>query len=78
VAGDDLRDFVMKSVVAKLDNLNSLSSTAHHGGVRVLHQHMEIARARVSFDEDGLCSLPSPVLEESVVLTPVADQHQSP
>mmetsp|Transcript_54446 Transcript_54446/g.121838 ORF Transcript_54446/g.121838 Transcript_54446/m.121838 type:complete len:393 (+) Transcript_54446:91-1269(+) len=77
VPGDDLRDSVIKSVVAKLEDLQSLSGTAHHGGVRVLHQHLEIARARVSFDEDGQCSLPSPVLEESVVLTPVAEQHQS-
>jgi len=77
VTGNDLRDFVLKSVVAKLNNLHSLSGTAHHGGVRVFHQRMEIARARVSFDEDGLCSIPTPVPDESVVLTPVAEQHQS-
>ncbi|CAE7483438.1 proB, partial [Symbiodinium natans] len=66
----DLRDFVLDAVQGGLGGLKSLSGTAHHGGVRVFNRNVEIARARVSFDEDGACTLPSLLPEESVVLTP--------
>ena len=71
----DLREFVLDTVAGALGSLKSLSGTAHHGGVRVFHHNVEIARTRVSFDEDGACSLPSFIAEESVVLTPVAEHH---
>ena len=73
----DLRDFVLDALAGGLSGLKSLSGTAHHGGVRVFHHKVEIARARVSFDEDGACSLPSLMPEESVVLTPVAENHHT-
>ena len=71
----DLREFVLDTVAGALGSLKSLSGTAHHGGVRVFHHNVEIARTRVSFDEEGACSLPSFIAEESVVLTPVAEHH---
>ena len=73
----DLRDFILDAVAGELSKMKSLSRTAHHGAVRVFHHNIEIARTRVSFDEEGACSLRSLMPEESVVLTPVAEHHHS-
>ena len=67
-----LRAMLLAAAADSLDGLQSLSGTAHHGGVRVFHQNSEIARVRVSVDEDGAC-VPVPEPEQSIVLTPAAD-----
>ncbi|CAE7259035.1 proB [Symbiodinium pilosum] len=67
----DLRATVLAAACDSLCGLKTLSSTAHEGGVRVFHQNAEIARMRVSLDEEGTACVPE--LEQSIVLTPAAE-----
>jgi len=71
----DLRELILQemSTSGDLERMKSLSSAGHHGGVRVFNDTVEIARVRVTFDEDGTCSLPNVPLQEGLVLTPAAD-----
>ena len=69
----DLRATVLAAAAAAADSLSglqTLSSTAHEGGVRVFRQKAEIARMRVSLDEEGTACVPE---EQSIVLTPAAE-----
>mmetsp|Transcript_31377 Transcript_31377/g.74854 ORF Transcript_31377/g.74854 Transcript_31377/m.74854 type:complete len:401 (+) Transcript_31377:49-1251(+) len=68
----DLRTTLLAAAADSLDGLQSLSSIAHDGGIRIFHQNSEVARMRVSLDEEGAC-IPDPEPEQSIVLTPAAD-----
>ncbi|CAE7351003.1 proB [Symbiodinium natans] len=67
-----LRATLLAAAAESLDGLQSLSGTAHDGGVRVFHQKSEVARMRVILDEEGAC-LPAPEPEQTIVLTPAAE-----
>mmetsp|Transcript_124893 Transcript_124893/g.296357 ORF Transcript_124893/g.296357 Transcript_124893/m.296357 type:complete len:381 (-) Transcript_124893:444-1586(-) len=67
----DLRQAVLKAAEESLENIKCLSEVCHHGGVRIFHQQVEIARVRVAFNEEGRTLPSSP--EQGVVLTPAAE-----
>eukprot|EP00438_Fugacium_kawagutii_P002970 Skav230918 [mRNA] locus=scaffold2578:78071:82153:- [translate_table: standard] len=76
VPAADLGELILQEMSSSgdLDRMKSLSSAGHHGGVRVFHDTVEIARVRVTFDEEGACSLPSSVpLQQVLVLTPAVE-----
>jgi len=68
----ELRTTLLAAAADSLEGLQSLSGIAHDGGVRIFHQNSEVARMRVSLDEEGAC-IPDPEPEQSIVLTPAAE-----
>lgn len=77
VPASDLRELILQEMSSSgdLERMQSLSSAGHYGGVRVFHDTVEIARVRVTFDEEGACSLPPsvPGMQQVLVLTPAAE-----
>jgi len=78
VPASELRELILQEMSSSdnLEKMKSLSSAGHHGGVRVFHDAVEIARVRVTFDEEGSCSLPPSMPPQPVlVLTPAAENR---